>query len=56
MAEEAFEMVREYKGSIPGEHGDGIARSEIHEDMFGSEMSHSLEVKTLLDPEGLSIQ
>ena len=38
VAEEAFEMVREYKGSHSGEHGDGIARSEFHEDMFGSEM------------------
>ena len=54
VAEEAFEMVREYKGSHSGEHGDGIARSEFHEDMFGSEMIALFkEVKTLLDPEGL---
>ena len=26
IAEEAFEMVREYKGSHSGEHGDGIAK------------------------------
>ena len=54
VAEEAFEMVREYKGSHSGEHGDGIARSEFHEDMFGSEMIALFkEVKTLLDPECL---
>ena len=35
IAEEAFEMVREYKGSHSGEHGDGIVRSEFHEPMFG---------------------
>ncbi|MCG8546665.1 MAG: FAD-binding oxidoreductase, partial [Alphaproteobacteria bacterium] len=30
IAEEAFAMVREYKGSHSGEHGDGIVRSEFH--------------------------
>src|SRR6185437_4563909 len=29
IAEEAFAMVREYKGSHSGEHGDGIVRSEF---------------------------
>ena len=36
IAEEAFAMVREYKGSHSGEHGDGLVRSEFHEAMFGS--------------------
>ena len=35
IAEEAFDMVRAYKGSHSGEHGDGIVRSEFHEKMFG---------------------
>ena len=35
IAEEAFAMVRAYKGSHSGEHGDGIVRSEFHEAMFG---------------------
>ena len=35
IAEEAFAMVREYKGSHSGEHGDGIVRSEFHAQMFG---------------------
>src|SRR4051794_10111484 len=35
IAEEAFAMVREYKGSHSGEHGDGLVRSEFHEAMFG---------------------
>ena len=38
IAEEAFELVREYKGSHSGEHGDGIVRSEFHEAMFGRRM------------------
>lgn len=31
IAEEAFALVRAYKGSHSGEHGDGISRSEFHE-------------------------
>ena len=54
VAEEAFEMVREYKGSHSGEHGDGIARSEFHKDMFGQEMVDLFEqVKRMLDPDGV---
>jgi FAD/FMN-containing dehydrogenase/Fe-S oxidoreductase len=52
IAEEAFEMVREYEGSHSGEHGDGLVRSEFHEAMFGSRMAKSFEeVKTLVDPD-----
>ncbi|MDF1747847.1 MAG: FAD-linked oxidase C-terminal domain-containing protein [Alphaproteobacteria bacterium] len=54
IAEEAFEMVREYKGSHSGEHGDGLVRSEFHEAMFGSDMVAAFNrVKDLLDPTGL---
>lgn len=54
IAEEAFDMVAEYKGSHSGEHGDGIVRSEHHERMFGSRMIRSFEeVKDRFDPEGL---
>jgi Fe-S oxidoreductase len=53
IAEEAFAMVREYKGSHSGEHGDGLARSEFHAAMFGPRMVESFEeVKDLLDPTG----
>ncbi len=38
IAEEAFAMVREYKGSHSGEHGDGIVRSEFNEPMFGARL------------------
>jgi Fe-S oxidoreductase len=52
IAEEAFAMVRDYKGSHSGEHGDGIVRSEFHEMMFGSRVVRAFgEVKTLFDPD-----
>jgi FAD/FMN-containing dehydrogenase/Fe-S oxidoreductase len=54
IAEEAFELVRRYKGSHSGEHGDGIARSEFHEAMFGSRLVRAFEeVKDRFDPGGL---
>jgi FAD/FMN-containing dehydrogenase/Fe-S oxidoreductase len=54
IAEEAFAMVREYKGSHSGEHGDGIVRSEFHEAMFGSKLVRAFEaVKDSFDPHGL---
>ncbi|HXC91105.1 MAG TPA: FAD-binding and (Fe-S)-binding domain-containing protein, partial [Stellaceae bacterium] len=54
IAEEAFAMVREYKGSHSGEHGDGLVRSEFHEAMFGGRLVRAFEeVKDAFDPEGL---
>ncbi len=54
IAEECFDLVREYKGSHSGEHGDGIARSEFNETMFGPRIARAFEaVKDTLDPEGL---
>jgi len=54
IAEEAFALVREYKGSHSGEHGDGLVRSEFHEAMFGTRLVRAFEeVKDLFDPAGL---
>ena len=54
IAEEAFAMVREYKGSHSGEHGDGLVRSEFHEAMFGDRMVRAFEeVKDAFDLRGL---
>jgi FAD/FMN-containing dehydrogenase/Fe-S oxidoreductase len=54
IAEEAFALVRAYKGSHSGEHGDGIVRSEFHEYMFGPRLVHAFEeVKDRFDPKGL---
>ena len=54
IAEEAFAMVREYKGSHSGEHGDGIVRSEFLEPMYGTRIVRAFEeVKDKFDPDGL---
>ncbi|MEM9471169.1 MAG: FAD-linked oxidase C-terminal domain-containing protein [Pseudomonadota bacterium] len=54
IAEEAFELVRRYKGSHSGEHGDGIVRSEFNEMMFGARMMASFrEVKRMFDPDSV---
>jgi FAD/FMN-containing dehydrogenase/Fe-S oxidoreductase len=52
IAEETFAMVRQYKGSHSGEHGDGIVRSEFHETMFGQRIVADFrEVKQRFDPD-----
>ena len=54
IAEEAFAMVRDYKGSHSGEHGDGLVRSEFNEPMFGARLARAFEeVKDRFDPHGL---
>ena len=54
IAEEAFALVREYKGSHSGEHGDGLVRSEFHESMFGSRIVAAFgEIKHRFDPENI---
>src|SRR3569833_2223035 len=54
IAEEAFAMVRQYKGSHSGEHGDGLVRSEFHREMFGGELVKAFEeVKDTFDPAGM---
>src|SRR3954451_9328614 len=54
IAEEAFELVRAFKGSHSGEHGDGIVRSEFHESMFGTRLMRAFErVKDRCDPKGI---
>ncbi|MFL5086221.1 MAG: FAD-binding and (Fe-S)-binding domain-containing protein [Xanthobacteraceae bacterium] len=54
IAEEAFALVKAYKGSHSGEHGDGIVRSEFHATMFGDRLAGTFEeVKDRFDPDGL---
>ncbi|SMX50887.1 FAD-binding and (Fe-S)-binding domain-containing protein [Maliponia aquimaris] len=54
IAEEAFDLVKRYKGSHSGEHGDGIVRSEFHERMFGARIVRAFEaVKARFDPDGV---
>lgn len=52
IAEEAFELIRKYKGAHSGEHGDGIVRSEFHEQMFGKKIIDAFDaVKQQFDPD-----
>jgi len=54
IAKECFALVRQYKGSHSGEHGDGIVRSEFHEMLFGNRIVRAFEaVKDAFDPKGL---
>jgi len=54
IAEEAFALVRDFKGSHSGEHGDGILRSEFHEMMFGQRLGRAFaQVKDAFDPKDL---
>ncbi|BDE08155.1 glycolate oxidase [Vulcanimicrobium alpinum] len=51
IAEEAFAIVREYGGAHSGEHGDGIVRSEFHEEMLGTRLVAAFrEIKHAFDP------
>ena len=54
IAEEASQLVREYKGAYSGEHGDGLVRSEWIAPFFGPRLTAALgEIKSLFDPKGL---
>jgi hypothetical protein len=53
IAEDAFAMVKAYKGSHSGEHGDGLVRSEFHEQMYGRKTVEIFEeVKDRFDSGG----
>lgn len=50
---EATELVVRYGGSLSGEHGDGQARAELLETMYGREMIEVFrEFKAIWDPAG----
>ncbi|HZF30722.1 MAG TPA: FAD-binding and (Fe-S)-binding domain-containing protein, partial [Gammaproteobacteria bacterium] len=54
IAEEACALVKEYKGSYSGEHGDGLVRSEWIEPMYGARLVRAFaELKRAFDPKGL---
>lgn len=54
IAEEAAQLVREYKGTYSGEHGDGLVRSEWIAPFFGPRLTTALgEIKHLFDPNNL---
>ncbi len=54
IAEEACALVKQYKGSYSGEHGDGLVRSEWIEPFLGKRLTNAFaELKRSFDPKGL---
>ena len=54
IADEISDLVKEFGGSLSGEHGDGIVRGVYTEKMFGPEMYQAFrEVKKIFDPQGI---
>jgi Fe-S oxidoreductase len=54
IASRAADLVKQYRGSLSGEHGDGRLRAPFIEKVLGSEMLALLrQVKQAFDPEGL---
>ncbi len=50
---DAADLVVSYGGSLSGEHGDGQARAELLEKMFGAELMGAMrELKAIFDPFG----
>jgi Fe-S oxidoreductase len=51
IADEAYELVVKYKGSLSGEHGDGLVRSHFNEAFFGPQVYGAfMRLKSLFDP------
>jgi Fe-S oxidoreductase len=54
IAEEVTDLVLEFGGSLSGEHGDGLARSEWNRKLFGETVYQAFRhVKHLFDPKNL---
>ncbi len=52
ISSEVTDLVLEYGGSLSGEHGDGLARSEWNEKMFGPRLYRAFQrVKAAFDPD-----
>ncbi|HEY1784457.1 MAG TPA: FAD-binding oxidoreductase, partial [Pirellulales bacterium] len=54
ISHEICELVLEFDGSMSGEHGDGLARSYLNENLFGPRLYHAFQdVKRAFDPGNL---
>ena len=54
ISERVADLVLHYGGTISAEHGDGLARSEWQEKMFGSRLYAAFhELKRAFDPQGI---
>lgn len=51
IAEETFSLVKKYKGSWSGEHGDGLVRSPFNQRFFGDQLYNVFDkIKSTFDP------
>lgn len=54
VGEKVYELVREYKGSITGEHNDGIVRTPYLDKMYSPEVLELFnKVKQIFDPQNI---
>jgi Fe-S oxidoreductase len=54
ITEEVTDLVLSFGGSLSGEHGDGLARSEWNRKMFGDRLYEAFcQIKQAFDPHGL---
>lgn len=54
ITQEVSQLVKRFRGSLSGEHGDGIVRSEFIEQQIGAANYALLrEIKSIFDPKGL---
>ncbi len=54
LSEETFKLALKYGGVMSGEHGDGLQRSYLNEQLFGKELYGAMkELKAAFDPEGI---
>ena len=54
LAEKSIELVLKYGGTTSGEHGEGIARGEFMEQLYGPELTAAFrQVKEVFDPDHL---
>ncbi len=52
ISQQTYELVKHYKGSWSGEHGDGRVRGPYNQDFFGDQLYQAfIDVKHLFDPE-----
>src|SRR5213076_3220951 len=52
MTDEIADLVIDFGGGMSGEHGDGLARSHLNEQLFGSQLYNAFrQVKAAFDPD-----
>jgi Fe-S oxidoreductase len=54
LADDVCHLVLEFGGAMSGEHGDGLARSQFNQEMFGLKLYQAFQkLKRAFDPQGI---